>query len=153
MLYYWVDNYENYASSFVEETIEGEHLNLTRVTRNHMGAYLCIAYNGVPPPVSKRIVLKVHCKYLCIIYPYSLVAWSWENINPTEYVVDFSQNSNMRIRHSRNSLSTIYTSLRYYSRPRPAGCCWEQSGYANVEMDSTRISLDILFIHPTAIVP
>ncbi|KAG1687906.1 Lachesin [Nymphon striatum] len=45
-----------------EETIEGEYLNLTRVTREHMGAYLCIAYNGVPPSVSKRIVLKVHFK-------------------------------------------------------------------------------------------
>lgn len=28
-----------------------------------MGAYLCIAYNGVPPSVSKRITLIVHCKY------------------------------------------------------------------------------------------
>ncbi|KAF4532674.1 hypothetical protein B566_EDAN002909 [Ephemera danica] len=26
----------------------------------HMGAYLCIASNGVPPTVSKRIMLIVH---------------------------------------------------------------------------------------------
>ncbi|MPC76060.1 hypothetical protein E2C01_070461 [Portunus trituberculatus] len=28
-----------------------------------MGAYLCIASNGVPPSVSKRITLDVECKY------------------------------------------------------------------------------------------
>lgn len=28
-----------------------------------MGAYLCIASNAVPPSVSKRIKLQVHCKY------------------------------------------------------------------------------------------
>ncbi|XP_048517391.1 neurotrimin-like [Dendroctonus ponderosae] len=35
----------------------GSLLNLTRVSRKHMGAYLCIASNGVPPSVSKRIML------------------------------------------------------------------------------------------------
>jgi len=29
-----------------------------------MGAYLCIARNEVPPAVSKRVNLKVNCKYL-----------------------------------------------------------------------------------------
>ncbi|XP_024082565.1 lachesin-like isoform X1 [Cimex lectularius] len=38
---------------------EGEQLNLTRITRNEMGAYLCIASNSVPPSVSKRIILDV----------------------------------------------------------------------------------------------
>ncbi|XP_054268136.1 lachesin-like [Macrosteles quadrilineatus] len=41
-------------------TYEGPILNITRVNRLHMGAYLCIASNGVPPSVSKRIVLIVH---------------------------------------------------------------------------------------------
>ncbi|CAG5075787.1 Similar to LAC: Lachesin (Schistocerca americana) [Cotesia congregata] len=40
--------------------LEGPELTLTRVTRLHMGPYLCIASNGVPPTVSKRIVLIVH---------------------------------------------------------------------------------------------
>lgn len=31
-----------------------------------MGAYLCIASNGVPPSVSKRIILDVECKYRTI---------------------------------------------------------------------------------------
>ncbi|XP_050422498.1 lachesin-like isoform X2 [Adelges cooleyi] len=37
----------------------GDTLNLTRVTRADMGAYLCIASNGVPPSVSKRIILDI----------------------------------------------------------------------------------------------
>uniref|UniRef100_A0AAR5PDB6 Ig-like domain-containing protein n=1 Tax=Dendroctonus ponderosae TaxID=77166 RepID=A0AAR5PDB6_DENPD len=35
-------------------------LNITKVNRLSMGAYLCIASNGVPPSVSKRIMLVVH---------------------------------------------------------------------------------------------
>lgn len=42
--------------------VEGEMLWLTKVTRSEMGAYLCIASNGVPPSVSKRMKLQVHCK-------------------------------------------------------------------------------------------
>lgn len=44
-------------------TIEGPSFNISRVNRLHMGAYLCIASNGVPPTVSKRISLTVHCEY------------------------------------------------------------------------------------------
>ncbi|KAJ8984271.1 hypothetical protein NQ317_009755 [Molorchus minor] len=38
---------------------EGEKLELTKISRLDMGAYLCIASNGVPPSVSKRIKLSV----------------------------------------------------------------------------------------------
>ncbi|CAL1674104.1 unnamed protein product [Lasius platythorax] len=38
----------------------GETLTLSKVTRGEMGAYLCIASNGVPPSVSKRMMLHVH---------------------------------------------------------------------------------------------
>ncbi|XP_070489902.1 neurotrimin-like [Chironomus tepperi] len=41
-------------------TVEGATLNIPRVNRLHMGSYLCIASNGVPPSVSKRITLIVH---------------------------------------------------------------------------------------------
>lgn len=40
----------------------GEALNLTRITRAEMGVYLCIASNGVPPTVSKRITVDVECE-------------------------------------------------------------------------------------------
>ncbi|XP_045481979.1 protein amalgam-like isoform X1 [Harmonia axyridis] len=40
--------------------VEGEMLTLSKVTRSEMGAYLCIAANGVPPTVSKRMMLHVH---------------------------------------------------------------------------------------------
>ncbi|XP_034253657.1 neurotrimin-like [Thrips palmi] len=39
--------------------VEGQNYTIPRVTREHMGAYLCIASNGVPPSVSKRIFLTV----------------------------------------------------------------------------------------------
>ncbi|KAL1508987.1 hypothetical protein ABEB36_003797 [Hypothenemus hampei] len=40
-------------------SINGETLNLTRVKRDQMGIYLCLASNGIPPSVSKRISLLV----------------------------------------------------------------------------------------------
>nr|XP_053644982.1 lachesin-like [Cherax quadricarinatus] len=42
-----------------ESVHNGETLSLRQVSRTHMGAYLCIASNGVPPSVSKRITLDV----------------------------------------------------------------------------------------------
>ncbi|CAH2003722.1 unnamed protein product [Acanthoscelides obtectus] len=38
---------------------EGEKLELIKISRLDMGAYLCIASNGVPPTVSKRIKVSV----------------------------------------------------------------------------------------------
>lgn len=42
---------------------EGETLEIARISRLDMGAYLCIASNGVPPSVSKRIKVSVDCEY------------------------------------------------------------------------------------------
>ncbi|XP_054159650.1 lachesin-like [Oppia nitens] len=44
---------------YITNKTEGENLNITRVTRVHSGAWLCIASNGVMPSVSKRILLHV----------------------------------------------------------------------------------------------
>nr|XP_017099005.2 igLON family member 5 [Drosophila bipectinata] len=41
-------------------SVEGQNLTLWQVQRSHMGAYLCIAFNGVPPTVSKRVMLIVN---------------------------------------------------------------------------------------------
>lgn len=45
-------------------SVEGHNLTLWQLQRVHMGAYLCIASNGVPPTVSKRIMLVVNCEYI-----------------------------------------------------------------------------------------
>lgn len=50
--------------SISDSIMNGEYLNITKVSRLHMAAYLCIASNGVQPSVSKRIMLNVKCKYL-----------------------------------------------------------------------------------------
>ena len=44
-------------------TVKGHTLHLYKVSRLDMGAYMCIASNGVPPAVSKRIQLGIDCKY------------------------------------------------------------------------------------------
>lgn len=41
---------------------EGEVLDMARISRLDMGAYLCIASNGVPPTVSKRVKVSVDCE-------------------------------------------------------------------------------------------
>lgn len=42
---------------------EYETLELSKISRLDMGSYLCIAANGVPPIVSKRIKVSVDCEY------------------------------------------------------------------------------------------
>ncbi|XP_017778664.1 PREDICTED: lachesin-like isoform X2 [Nicrophorus vespilloides] len=51
---------------------EGENLELTKISRLDMGAYLCIASNGVPPAVSKRIKVSVDFPPMLLI-PHQLV--------------------------------------------------------------------------------
>ena len=41
----------------------GDTLEIHRVRREDMGAYLCIASNKIPPSVSKRITLVVECEW------------------------------------------------------------------------------------------
>ncbi|CAH2040592.1 unnamed protein product, partial [Iphiclides podalirius] len=47
-------------SDMQNHSISGSMLQLVKISRLHMGAYLCIASNGVPPSVSKRVMLIVH---------------------------------------------------------------------------------------------
>merc|ERR1740128_1141738 len=46
----------------------GEELIFTKISRTDSAAYLCIASNGIPPSVSKRIVLDVECKLTSMDY-------------------------------------------------------------------------------------
>ncbi|XP_012283439.1 lachesin isoform X2 [Orussus abietinus] len=48
----------NYNGEIVN-VIDGEVLHITKISRLHMGSYLCIASNGVPTPVSVRVILRV----------------------------------------------------------------------------------------------
>ena len=48
---------------FPAEEVTGPVLRLWKVSRMDMGAYMCIARNGVPPAVSKRIELGIDCEY------------------------------------------------------------------------------------------
>ena len=53
----------NYSFLISVSHVEGPILNLHKVSRLDMGAYMCIATNGVPPIISKRIHLNVDCEY------------------------------------------------------------------------------------------
>ena len=59
----------------------GEQLDLIRVSRTEMGAYLCIAQNKVPPSISKRIILNVECKYNVFCFINDYIARTVNSIN------------------------------------------------------------------------
>ena len=53
-----------------------------------MGAYLCIAKNGIPPSVSKRIMLRVTCEYFqlpdcvitCLLFIFSTTRYARQTL-------------------------------------------------------------------------
>ena len=45
-------------------SVDGETLRINQVSKRHMGVYYCIASNGVPPSVSKRVAVTVLCKFI-----------------------------------------------------------------------------------------
>ncbi|XP_055843030.1 lachesin [Episyrphus balteatus] len=51
---------DNMGTKTQVASFRGEVLKLTKISRSEMGSYLCIASNGVPPSVSKRISLSIH---------------------------------------------------------------------------------------------
>ncbi|VVC25593.1 Hypothetical protein CINCED_3A005931 [Cinara cedri] len=101
------------------EKLFGDTFNLTRVNRADMGAYLCIASNGVPPSVSKRIILDVEFSPMIWVpnqlvgapsgtdvtidcqteaYPKSINYWSYRDsktmlFNNKKYVTHDTENS------------------------------------------------------------
>ncbi len=50
--------------TFSVPSVDGNSLTIDSVSRKHIGAYFCIASNGVPPSISKRIELRVQCRIL-----------------------------------------------------------------------------------------
>lgn len=73
--------------------VDGEMLQITKVSRLHMAAYLCVASNGVPPSISKRVLLRVQCKSTHI-YIY-ITCISDGNINHKCFAIEFLSTSNM----------------------------------------------------------
>ncbi|EEC16464.1 hypothetical protein IscW_ISCW012426, partial [Ixodes scapularis] len=59
------DLYKRESSSLISlvrfpvSVYRGPELHFPRVSRSQMGAYLCLASNGVPPSISRRIFLEV----------------------------------------------------------------------------------------------
>ncbi|KAB0801493.1 hypothetical protein PPYR_05847 [Photinus pyralis] len=49
----------NATSRTRARTYVGHILNMTKISRSEMGVYLCIASNGIPPAISKRINVSV----------------------------------------------------------------------------------------------
>ncbi|XP_055530342.1 lachesin isoform X1 [Wyeomyia smithii] len=96
---------------------DGEVLHLTKVSRNEMGAYLCIATNGVPPSVSKRIILDVEFSPMIWVpnqlvgaplstdvtidchteaHPRAIIYWVYSSVMvlpSKKYIIDYNENS------------------------------------------------------------
>lgn len=69
--YYLIVNlflFANKKKICLVNAVDGEFLTITKVSRLHMATYLCVASNGVPPSVSKRINLLVQCKIVSFIF-------------------------------------------------------------------------------------
>ena len=60
-------DFNNPYNDYLGKTVSGSSLVFDSVGRGHIGTYLCIASNGVPPSVSKRVQLKVQCKYQTVL--------------------------------------------------------------------------------------
>ncbi|XP_019880331.1 lachesin isoform X1 [Aethina tumida] len=110
----------------------GTQLNLTRISRSDMGAYLCIATNGVPPSVSKRIIVDVEFSPMIWVpnqlvgapagtdvtidchteaYPRAISYWVYENVMllPTKkYGTDMMENTIYRA-HMRLTVRNLQT--------------------------------------------
>lgn len=76
---------------FSVSTVVGETLTLSKVTRSEMGTYMCIASNGVPPSVSKRMMLHVHCEYEAKI-PISIQFKPPKNLKKSIFIHAISHN-------------------------------------------------------------
>ncbi|XP_065212014.1 limbic system-associated membrane protein-like isoform X2 [Planococcus citri] len=72
----------NYNGETVN-VVDGEVLHITKVSRLHMGAYLCIASNGVPPSISKRVELRVQFPPMLTISNQLEAAYIGQNVSLT----------------------------------------------------------------------
>ncbi|XP_076356134.1 lachesin-like [Tachypleus tridentatus] len=103
---------------------EGEKLNITRVTRLHMGAYLCIASNGVPPSVSRRILLHVHFPPVLWVPSQLVGAQLWQDVTLDCHTEAYPQSINywdredgrMIISNEKYKVTLKYKSYKVHMR-------------------------------------
>ncbi|XP_049537768.1 lachesin [Anopheles darlingi] len=114
--------------------VDGETLHITKVSRLHMAAYLCVASNGVPPSISKRVQLRVQFPPMLSIpnqlegayvgqdvvlechteaYPASINYWTTERGDMI--ISDTSRTGDKFETMSRNTGYTKYMSLKIRS--------------------------------------
>ncbi|CAL4091066.1 unnamed protein product [Meganyctiphanes norvegica] len=108
----------NLTQSLLE--VPGPLLKLSQVSRTGMGAYLCIASNGVPPSVSKRINVEV--KFLPTVYvPHQLVdVPEGESVTLECYIEAWPQG------------------LNYWKRPNGIEILHDDKKYENEEMSGSQ---------------
>ncbi|KAF8764733.1 Lachesin like protein [Argiope bruennichi] len=82
-----------------KNSYEGEDLVISKVSRLHMGTYICTAENGVPPSMSRRTQLYVHFPPMLWI-PNQLIGGSVGNSVTLECLVEaFPKSLNYWTRH------------------------------------------------------
>jgi hypothetical protein len=58
----------DYSFIFSDSSIVGHILNITRIRRDQMGTYMCVAENGIPPPKNQTFSVEVKCKFTRNVY-------------------------------------------------------------------------------------
>ncbi|XP_060666095.1 peroxidasin isoform X2 [Drosophila nasuta] len=92
----------------------GSFLTIAKVNRLNMGAYLCIASNGIPPTVSKRVMLIVHCERFV---PETFESGYKITMRLTIYDVDISDFGAYRC-VAKNSLGDTDGAIKLYHIPQ-----------------------------------
>lgn len=89
---------------FSVNVVDGEVLHITKVSRLHMGAYLCIASNGVPPSISKRVMLRVQCEWVSL---YSYIICTRKHGLPKTTNNSYQQTLVLTSTYSKHYLSSL----------------------------------------------
>ncbi|XP_042895214.1 lachesin isoform X1 [Parasteatoda tepidariorum] len=87
-----------------QSTFEGERLLINKVSRLHMGTYVCTADNGVPPSVSRRTQLYVNFPPMLWIPNQLFVGKIGDNITLECLVEAFPKSLNYWTRHEDDQL-------------------------------------------------
>lgn len=143
-------------------SIDGETITINKVSRLHMGPYLCIAQNGVPPSVSRRIVLQVHFPPM-IWVPNQLIGVSVGDEVTLECATEAfplslnywtKEDSFMIVNSDKYKMSNTENSYKVHMKLTIKKVTTEDFGtyrcYAKNSLGSTQGSIRIYEIHRTA---